>query len=158
PRSESRDCFRPSRRALLAPVPRILGGGRPAGGRSREPDLPPEALRGHAAVRLRVRVPELHRPGAFELEARVLRVELPPARLGQAEIRPRKRLPLPSEHPHAALSGHWECITQATTNRVASVLRIGSIVLRVDDLQRQTEFWEAALGYVRRELPSDDFM
>jgi hypothetical protein len=28
---------------------------------------------------------------------------------------------------------------------VASGLRIGSIVLRVDDLQRQTAFWEAAL-------------
>jgi predicted enzyme related to lactoylglutathione lyase len=38
------------------------------------------------------------------------------------------------------------------------VLHIGSIVLRVDDLQRQTEFWEAALDYVRRDLPSDDFM
>src|SRR5918994_1328299 len=31
------------------------------------------------------------------------------------------------------------------------MIRIGSIVLRVDDLQRQTEFWEAALGYVRRD-------
>ena len=30
-----------------------------------------------------------------------------------------------------------------------SVLRIGSIVLRVDDLERQTEFWEAALDYER---------
>jgi catechol 2,3-dioxygenase-like lactoylglutathione lyase family enzyme len=38
------------------------------------------------------------------------------------------------------------------------VLRIGSIVLRVDDLERQTEFWEAALGYVRREETSDDFV
>jgi catechol 2,3-dioxygenase-like lactoylglutathione lyase family enzyme len=39
------------------------------------------------------------------------------------------------------------------------VLRIGSIVFRVDDLQRQTEFWEAALGYVRRaEGDSDDFV
>ena len=28
------------------------------------------------------------------------------------------------------------------------MIRIGSIVLRVDDLQRQTEFWEAALGDV----------
>ena len=38
------------------------------------------------------------------------------------------------------------------------MIRIGSIVLRVDDLQRQTEFWEAALGYVRREEgDSDDF-
>ena len=26
------------------------------------------------------------------------------------------------------------------------MIRIGSIVLRVDDLQRQTEFWEAALN------------
>ena len=31
------------------------------------------------------------------------------------------------------------------------MIRIGSIVLRVDDLRRQTEFWEAALGYARRE-------
>jgi catechol-2,3-dioxygenase len=30
---------------------------------------------------------------------------------------------------------------------VTAALRIGSIVLRVDDLERQTEFWEAALGY-----------
>ena len=38
------------------------------------------------------------------------------------------------------------------------MLRIGSIVLRVDDLERQTEFWETALGYVRREETSDDFV
>jgi catechol 2,3-dioxygenase-like lactoylglutathione lyase family enzyme len=39
------------------------------------------------------------------------------------------------------------------------VLRIGSIVLRVDDLHRQTEFWQAALGYVRRDDgTSDDFV
>lgn len=41
---------------------------------------------------------------------------------------------------------------------MTSVLRIGSIVLRVDDLQRQTEFWEAALDYVRRDTGSDDFI
>jgi len=44
-------------------------------------------------------------------------------------------------------------------DRVAPVLRIGSIVLRVDDLQRQTEFWEAAPGSVREvhwdERPPD---
>ena len=39
------------------------------------------------------------------------------------------------------------------------MLRIGSIVLRVDDLERQTEFWQAALGYVRRDDgQSDDFV
>ena len=38
------------------------------------------------------------------------------------------------------------------------MLRIGSIVLRVDDLERQTEFWEAALGYVRRDDTSVDFV
>jgi predicted enzyme related to lactoylglutathione lyase len=38
------------------------------------------------------------------------------------------------------------------------MLHIGSIVIRVDDLELQTEFWEAALGYVRREQTSDDFM
>jgi predicted enzyme related to lactoylglutathione lyase len=38
------------------------------------------------------------------------------------------------------------------------VLRVGSIVIRVDDLERQAEFWEAALGYVRRDLPAGDFI
>jgi hypothetical protein len=39
------------------------------------------------------------------------------------------------------------------------VLRIGSIVLRVDNLRLQAEFWQAALGYVRRdEGTSDDFV
>jgi len=38
------------------------------------------------------------------------------------------------------------------------MIRVGSIVLRVDDLQLQTEFWEAALDYVRRENDSDDFV
>jgi predicted enzyme related to lactoylglutathione lyase len=38
------------------------------------------------------------------------------------------------------------------------MIRIGSIVLRVDDLQRQTTFWAAALDYVPREEESDDFV
>ena len=35
------------------------------------------------------------------------------------------------------------------------MLRIGSIVLRVDDLQRQAEFWQAALDYERRDMDHD---
>ncbi len=35
------------------------------------------------------------------------------------------------------------------------MIRIGSVVLRVDDLLRQAEFWEAALGYVRKYDRSD---
>jgi hypothetical protein len=38
------------------------------------------------------------------------------------------------------------------------VIRVGSIVLRVDDLQLQAEFWEAALDYVRREGDAADFV
>ena len=39
------------------------------------------------------------------------------------------------------------------------MIRIGSIVLRVDDLQRQAAFWQAALGYERRrEADNDDFV
>jgi catechol 2,3-dioxygenase-like lactoylglutathione lyase family enzyme len=38
------------------------------------------------------------------------------------------------------------------------MVRIGSIVIRVDDLQRQTEFWSAALDYVPREENDDDFV
>jgi catechol 2,3-dioxygenase-like lactoylglutathione lyase family enzyme len=37
-------------------------------------------------------------------------------------------------------------------------IRIGSIVIRVDDLERQTAFWTAALGYVPREDDADDFV
>jgi catechol 2,3-dioxygenase-like lactoylglutathione lyase family enzyme len=37
------------------------------------------------------------------------------------------------------------------------MIRVGSIVIRVDDLQRQTEFWTAALDYVPRDHDGDDF-
>jgi predicted enzyme related to lactoylglutathione lyase len=39
------------------------------------------------------------------------------------------------------------------------MLRVGSIVIRVDDLARQTAFWAAALDYVPREDPNEgDFV
>ena len=38
------------------------------------------------------------------------------------------------------------------------MIRIGSIVLRVGDLKRQTDFWAAALDYVPRMGDSDDFV
>jgi predicted enzyme related to lactoylglutathione lyase len=34
---------------------------------------------------------------------------------------------------------------------------VGSIVIRVDDLERQKAFWSAALDYVPREGDDDDF-
>ncbi len=37
------------------------------------------------------------------------------------------------------------------------MLRVGSIVIRVDDLERQKAFWTAALDYVPRESDGDDF-
>jgi catechol 2,3-dioxygenase-like lactoylglutathione lyase family enzyme len=37
------------------------------------------------------------------------------------------------------------------------MLTIGSIVIRVDDLERQKAFWTAALDYVPREGDEDDF-
>ena len=37
------------------------------------------------------------------------------------------------------------------------MLTIGSVVLRVDDLERQKAFWTAALDYVGRDETSDDF-
>lgn len=37
------------------------------------------------------------------------------------------------------------------------MIRVGSIVIRVDDLPRQTAFWTAALDYVPREETGDDF-
>jgi predicted enzyme related to lactoylglutathione lyase len=38
------------------------------------------------------------------------------------------------------------------------VIRVGSIVIRVDDLQRQAAFWEAVLDYERRTGDDDDFI
>jgi predicted enzyme related to lactoylglutathione lyase len=38
------------------------------------------------------------------------------------------------------------------------MIRVGSIVIRVDDLARQTEFWSAALDYEPRPNTSDDFV
>ena len=38
------------------------------------------------------------------------------------------------------------------------MISIGSVVLRVDDLARQTAFWAAALDYLPRDLTSDDFV
>ena len=37
------------------------------------------------------------------------------------------------------------------------MLRVGSIVIRVDDLERQTSFWTQALDYAEREGDADDF-
>jgi catechol 2,3-dioxygenase-like lactoylglutathione lyase family enzyme len=38
------------------------------------------------------------------------------------------------------------------------MIRVGSIVLRVDDLERQTAFWTAALDYVARRGEEGDFV
>ena len=38
------------------------------------------------------------------------------------------------------------------------MIRIGSVVIRVDDLERQAAFWEAALDYVRHPGDADDFV
>ena len=38
------------------------------------------------------------------------------------------------------------------------MITVGSIVIRVGDLRRQTEFWSAALDYVPREENDDDFV
>src|SRR5215207_9732643 len=38
------------------------------------------------------------------------------------------------------------------------MLRVGSIVIRVDDLERQTAFWSAALDSERRIGDDDDFV
>ena len=37
------------------------------------------------------------------------------------------------------------------------MLKVGSIVIRVDDLDRQKAFWTAALDYVARDEDDDDF-
>jgi len=41
---------------------------------------------------------------------------------------------------------------------MGSMIRVGSIVIRVDDPARQTQFWAAALDYVPRTETSDDLV
>jgi catechol 2,3-dioxygenase-like lactoylglutathione lyase family enzyme len=43
-------------------------------------------------------------------------------------------------------------------DEVRAGLRIGSIVLRVEDLERQLRFWCAALDYVPRDEPEPDWV
>lgn len=38
------------------------------------------------------------------------------------------------------------------------MLKIGSVVLGVEDVRRATAFWTEALGYVPREEPEDDWV
>jgi predicted enzyme related to lactoylglutathione lyase len=38
------------------------------------------------------------------------------------------------------------------------MLRVGSIVIRVDDLERQKRFWSAVLDYEPRSSDADDFV
>ena len=40
---------------------------------------------------------------------------------------------------------------------VPGMIKVGSIVIRVDDLERQKAFWSAALDYVPREGDDDTF-
>ena len=51
-----------------------------------------------------------------------------------------------------------ECLCFERWVPVMAKVRVGSIVLRVDNLRRQTEFWAAALDYIPREERSDDFV
>lgn len=68
---------------------------------------------------------------------------------------------LPPRHEVAAEGEHPPGVASAigrTAERYAGgMLRIGSVVIRVDDLQRQIAFWTAALNYAPREGDGDDF-
>ena len=48
--------------------------------------------------------------------------------------------------------------TAQTEGSARPMISIGSIVLRVDDLPRQTAFWTAALDYTPRDEMSDNFV
>jgi predicted enzyme related to lactoylglutathione lyase len=45
----------------------------------------------------------------------------------------------------------------STAGTLDGMLRVGSIVIRVDDLERQIAFWSATLDYVPRTGDGDDF-
>jgi predicted enzyme related to lactoylglutathione lyase len=55
-------------------------------------------------------------------------------------------------------AGRVPPIGRVGETHVTTTVRVGSIVIRVDDLERQAGFWEAALGYRRRDTGADDFL
>ena len=78
-----------------------------------------------APVRLRLRVPELRRPVARDLAARLLRLEPAAAQGRQAEVRPAERVPVPAvdstqiERPQGrpGLIRAWEGMLSAASSR-----------------------------------------
>ena len=55
------------------------------------------------------------------------------------------------------VGGHEAIVGRVVAVYDRAMLRVGSIVLRVDDLARQREFWCAALDYLPRQGDGDDF-
>jgi catechol 2,3-dioxygenase-like lactoylglutathione lyase family enzyme len=63
-------------------------------------------------------------------------------------------------HPGTCVPGHGRAVAAASVVRDAeAMLRIGTIVVGVEELPRAVDFWTAALGYVpeRPIGPGDDF-
>ena len=90
PPARPRHGVRAPRRALLDPVPRL-----PLRRRRAEPRVAAAHAPDRRPARRR-RLPELHRPRARRLAARLLRAQPRPPRGGRAPLRPRPPLPLPA--------------------------------------------------------------
>ena len=82
---------------------RDVGLGRGAQRRAATPRLDQSVLGDRAPVHLDRVLPELHRPSADRLGARVLRRQPAAPRRGQARDRPARPLPVPPEPPYASL-------------------------------------------------------
>lgn len=82
------------------------------------------------------------------------------SRIGLVLVTPALRGRLPKESVadkelSACLARNQSVARTVCVSEVSmAALKVGSIVIRVDDLQRQTQFWAAALDYVPRDVPA----
>lgn len=58
----------------------------------------------------------------------------------------------------ASRSGPCPCQPAMLLPTLVAMLSVGSIVIRVDDIDAQSQFWAEALGYTVREPASPDFV
>ena len=127
-----------------------------------EPDEPADEARetANAPETPAVEAAAVEAPVKAPRKPRARKAAAPPA---SAEAAPADEL-LPAAGPPEPAKAVQEAAGPQAEGRSAGgavgarMIRVGSIVIRVDDIERQTAFWSAALGYEPRKGGDDDFV